>query len=311
MERDYSGTVSALPRYKSNRYQGGTGERVSDEAVARRKGLAPLPIRAESTVGRSVWKGGSNAARLLAPVLVLIVWQIAVSLGLIDRRILDTPVAVMAALWELARSGILQESLIASAQRSASGFVIGASTGLTLGLLAGLSNFGERAFDALMQMLRMVPFLALIPLFIVWFGVGEQPKITLIAIACTFPVYMNTFAGVRNVDAKVVEAARVFGLNRFQIATQILLPLAMPTILIGIRWAMGSSLLALVAAEQINARSGIGYLALNPRAALRTDIVLAIILLYAFLGLCVDLTIRTIQRYALPWHKTIVGEAGR
>ncbi|MEO3997453.1 ABC transporter permease subunit [Mesorhizobium sp. CAU 1732] len=276
-----------------------------------RRSLVPLSIRPEATVGRLVSIGSSNAARLLAPAILLVVWQVTAGLGLIDKRILDTPVAVVMALWELARSGVLLESLIASAQRSASGFIIGGATGLTLGLIGGLSNLGEKALDALMQMLRMVPFLALIPLFIVWFGVGEQPKITLIAVACTFPVYMNTFAGVRNVDAKVVEAARVFGLSRLQIATQIVLPLAMPTILIGIRWAMGTSLLALVAAEQINARSGIGYLALNPRAALRTDIVLAIILLYAFLGLFVDFTIRTIQRVALPWHRTIVGEPTR
>ncbi|WP_181153678.1 ABC transporter permease subunit [Brucella pituitosa] len=272
-------------------------------------GMTRLPLRRKATVGRTFLIGGGNATRLLSPILLLLVWQIAVGAGLIDRDILDSPVAVVRALWELTESGVLQESLIASAQRSASGFLIGASAGLALGLVAGLSNVGEKAFDALMQMLRMVPFLALIPLFIVWFGVGEQPKITLIAVACTFPVYMNTFAGVRNIDAKVVEAARVFGLNRIAIATQIVLPLAMPTILIGIRWAMGSSLLALVAAEQINARSGIGYLALNPRAALRTDIVLAIIVLYAFFGLFVDVTIRTIQRIALPWHKTIVGRA--
>lgn len=277
-----------------------------------KQGLRPSPHMMRLTTvqpsspQRRVWSSSKNLGRFIMPALLVAVWYVLTTGGFIDRRVLDTPIAVLQALWDLAQSGELSESLVASGKRSGSGFLIGATVGLTLGLVAGLSRTGEKAFDALMQMLRMMPFLALIPLFIVWFGVGEQPKITLIAVACTFPIYMNTFAGVRNVDKKIVEAAHVFGLGRIETACTIIVPLALPTILVGIRWAMGSSLLALVAAEQVNASSGIGYLALNPRAALRTDIVLAIILLYACLGLLVDLAIRSIQRFAMPWHRTLL-----
>jgi sulfonate transport system permease protein len=250
-----------------------------------------------------------NASRLALPLALLVIWQLLCSSGTIPPTKLDSPTTILSALADLARTGTLQESLAVSLHRAAVGFAWGAAIGLTAGLVAGMYGAGERALDALLQMLRTVPFLALIPLFVIWFGVGEQPKITLIAVACIFPIYLNTFAGVRNVDPKLVEAATVFGLSRRAIALKIVFPLALPTILVGIRYSLGVSLLALVAAEQVNASSGIGYLALSPRAALRTDIVLAIVLVYAVLGLGVDLLVRLIKRITTPWHRTLV-EAG-
>ncbi|NPT39132.1 ABC transporter permease subunit [Paraburkholderia xenovorans] len=249
--------------------------------------------------------------RLILPIAVLAIWQLASSAGLIDPHVLEAPLDVGAALVDLTRSGVLWDSLVASLQRAVLGFLIGGSVGLSLGLVAGLSRIGERTYDALLQMLRMVPFLALIPLFVIWFGVDEKPKILLIAIACVFPVYLNTFSGVRNVDAKLIEAARVFGMSQRAIAVQIVLPLAMPAILVGVRYAMGTALLALVAAEQVNATSGIGYLALNPRAVLRTDIILGVVLVYSLLGLAIDALLRAAERIALPWHRTLITERRR
>ena len=156
----------------------------------------------------------------------------------------------------------------------------------------------------------MIPFLALIPLFVIWFGVDEKPKILLIAIACVFPVYLNTFSGVRHVDGKLVEAGQVFGMSRTAIALQIVLPLAMPSILVGVRYAMGTALLALVAAEQVNATSGMA-IALNPRAALRTDIILGVVLVYSLLGLTIDALLRAAERVALPWRRTLNEERRR
>lgn len=253
---------------------------------------------------------GAAASRLVLPTLLLAVWQFASAGGMINPRTLEPPTAVAEALIDLARSGVLLDSLIASFNRAAAGFLLGAGFGLALGLIAGLSRTGERAYDALLQMLRMIPFLAVIPLFVVWFGVGEQAKVLLIALACVFPVYLNTFSGVRNVDPKLIEAATVFAMTRTAIATSIVIPLALPTILVGVRYAMGVALLSLVAAEQVNATSGIGYLALNPRAALRTDIILGVVFVYSVLGLIVDALVRAIERQTLPWHRIVLPRTG-
>ncbi|MFG1372262.1 ABC transporter permease [Xanthobacter oligotrophicus] len=251
----------------------------------------------------------ADASRLLLPIVLLLIWQGACSFGFVGPRTLESPLTVAQTLVELTASGVLWESLVASFKRAGLGFLIGGGLGLLLGVVAGLSRTGERAYDALLQMLRMVPFLAVIPLFVIWFGVDEEPKILLIALACIFPVYLNTFSGVRNVDPKIIEAATVFGMRRSAIATQIVAPLALPSIMVGIRYAMGVALLSLVAAEQVNATSGIGYLALNPRASLRTDIILGVVLLYSVLGLFVDFLIRTAQDRLLPWHRTILEKA--
>ncbi|MGV9797136.1 ABC transporter permease [Mycobacterium sp. NPDC003449] len=267
------------------------------------------PLRTAKPKGswRSL-KSGKNAYRLAVPIVLVVLWQVLSSAGVIPPSALDSPATVISALWDLIQTGTLQESLAVSLQRAGQGYAIGAVIGLTAGLISGLSYVGERAFDASLQMLRTIPFLAVVPLFVIWFGVGELSKVALIATACVFPIYLNTFAGVRNVDRKVVEAAEVFGLSRFATAMKIVLPLAMPTILVGLRYSLGVSLLALVAAEQINATSGIGYLALSPRAAMRTDIVLSIVLVYAVLGLAVDLVIRIVTRITVPWHQTFLKE---
>lgn len=282
----------------------------SDPALPRANGHEPERWQRLQTVSpKKSWasfKFGKNASRLAIPIALLVLWQILSSTGVISETKLDSPTTVAQALWDLIQAGTLQESLVISLQRAGQGFAYGAVVGLVAGLISGLSRVGERTFDASLQMLRTIPFLAVVPLFVIWFGVGELSKVALIAIACVFPVYLNTFAGVRNVDPKVIEAADVFGLSRFATATKIVLPLAMPTILIGIRYSLGVALLALVAAEQINATSGIGYLALSPRAAMRTDIVLSIVLVYAVLGLAVDLLIRIITRITVPWHQTIL-----
>lgn len=274
-------------------------------AKARRISLGLTPRKRENRVRRV----GVDATRLLLPIVLLLVWQGACSFGFVNPRTLESPATVLMTLVELTLSGVLWESLVASFKRASAGFIIGGGLGLVLGVIAGLSRAGERAYDALLQMLRMVPFLAVIPLFVIWFGVDEEPKILLIALACIFPVYLNTFSGVRNVDPKLIEAATVFGMSRSAIAIHIVGPLALPSIMVGTRYAMGVALLSLVAAEQVNATSGIGYLALNPRASLRTDIILGVVLLYSLLGLLVDLLIRMIQDRLLPWHRTILEKA--
>jgi sulfonate transport system permease protein len=242
------------------------------------------------------------AFRVLGPLLVLVVWQVSSSTGWISDQLLPSETTVLAAFRELWRDGDLQAALPISLRRAGEGFLIGGSIGLVLGLLSGLWRIGEELLDSSLQMLRTIPFIALIPLFMLWFGIGEQAKISLIAAACIFPVYLNTYAGVRGVDPKVVEAGTVFGLRRWSLIRQVILPLSLPSVLVGIRYGLGVSLLALVAAEQINASSGIGYILINANQNARADIVIAGVLVYALLGISVDVLMRLVEKAALPWR---------
>lgn len=259
---------------------------------------------------RSVWHGAwqvwrGRSLRVLVPVALIAIWQLSSSVGWTSEYTLPPPSAILAAYAELWTNGDLQAALPVSLQRAGIGLFFGITIGLVLGLFAGLWKIGEEVFDAPLQMLRTIPFIAVVPLFITWFGIGEQPKIILIAAATVFPVYLNTYHGVRGVDKKLVEAGQVFGLRGWRLAAQVILPTALPSALTGIRYASGVALLALVLAEQINAREGIGYLLNNANQNQRPDIVIAGILVYAVLGIIVDIVMRVIEHLALPWRPRV------
>ncbi|MFG1249691.1 ABC transporter permease subunit [Xanthobacter flavus] len=208
-----------------------------------------LSPRAGQTLARSRFSTSARfASRALVPALLLAVWQASSNFGLVAPEVLPSPAEIIAAYAELIRTGELQAAIPASFARALTGLALGASVGLVLGLFAGLWRVGEELFDAPLQMLRTIPFIAMIPLFIIWFGIGEQAKIALIFGATIFPVYLNTYSGVRGVDQKLIEAARVFGLSHGRIATRVIIPTALPSILVGLRFAASVSLLALVAA---------------------------------------------------------------
>lgn len=247
-----------------------------------------------------------RASRALVPAIILAVWQLVSVLGWVSADVLPPPTAIGAAYYELISTGELQDAIPTSLTRSLIGLLLGGTTGLLLGLFAGLWRVGEELFDAPLQMLRTIPFIALIPLFIIWFGIGEDAKIALITAATVFPMYLNTYAGVRGVDHKLIEAGKIFGLSDRGIAVRIILPTALPSILVGLRYSAGVSLLALVAAEHINARSGIGYILVNANQNQRADIIIAGVIVYAFLGIALDLIMRIIERLALPWRPNIV-----
>lgn len=249
---------------------------------------------------------GRLLARGLVPAGLLATWQLAGSSGWVAPEMLPTPWIILEAFGELISTGELQDAIPTSLQRSATGLFFGAFTGLLLGLFAGLWRIGEELFDAPLQMLRTIPFIAMIPLFIIWFGIGEEAKVALIYGATIFPVYLNTYAGVRGVDPKLIETGQVFGLSPAAVSLRIVLPTALPSILVGLRFSAGVALLALVAAEQINARSGIGYILNNANQNQRTDIIIAGIIVYALLGIAIDLVMRVIERLALPWRANIV-----
>ncbi|MGV1832761.1 aliphatic sulfonate ABC transporter permease SsuC [Agrobacterium vitis] len=236
------------------------------------------------------------------PLLLVLVWQWSASVGLLSSGVLPAPLDVFKAAWELSASGELWENLAVSFWRAALGFTIGAGLGLTLGLVTGLSRVGETLFDSSLQMLRSIPSLAIIPLVIMWFGIGEGAKIFLVVFGTLFPVYLNTYHGIKSVDSGLIEMGRNYGLSRWGLLRYIILPGATSSILVGVRYALGVAWIVLIVAETIAASSGIGYLAMNAREFLRTDVVVLSIVLYAILGKLTDWLARLAETRWLRWH---------
>ena len=259
----------------------------------------PTPTRRDLRMPRAL-------RRLLVPFLILLAWQAASSTGLIGTRTIPSPLQIAGAFRELIASGELTENLLVSLGRVTVGLGIGIAVGSVLALVAGLSRLGEDSVDATVQMVRTLPHLALVPLFILWFGIGEAPKIALVALGSAFPIYLNLFAGIRSVDPKVVEAASTLGLSPAALIRHVVLPGALPSFLVGLRFALGLAWLSLVVGEQINATAGIGYLAMTARDFLRTDIIFVALIVYAVLGLLADGIVRLIERRALAWRPAAV-----
>jgi sulfonate transport system permease protein len=250
--------------------------------------------------------------RLISPVAVIALWQLLSSAGLIPVDKLPPPATV----WHTAVSlvttsspayGTLQGAMLVSLQRMAIGFAVGGTIAVLLALVAGLSRLGENAVDPLLQIVRMLPLFGLIPVFIVWFGIGELPKIILIALGAAIPLYLNTFAGIRSVDAKLAEVGRVQQLTRAETIRHIVLPGALPQALTGLRQSLGVAWLALVVAEQVNANAGLGFMISQATQFLRNDVILVALAVYAVLGLITDALVRLLERRALAWRRGILG----
>ncbi|WPH16661.1 aliphatic sulfonate ABC transporter permease SsuC [Variovorax paradoxus] len=266
---------------------------------------AVAPSSEENAGGALKAFGASVAVRLvpwLVPVGLIVFWQIASSLGWLSTRVLPAPVDVVKAAWGLAVSGELWTHVKVSAGRALAGLAIGGGTGLVLGLLTGSVKFFETLLDSTIQMVRNIPALALIPLVILWFGIDESAKLFLISVSVFFPIYLNTFHGIRNVDPQLIEMGRTYGLSRWQLYREVILPGALSSILVGLRFSLGLMWVILIVAETISAQAGIGYLTMNAREFLQTDIVLVGILLYALLGKLADLFARGLEQWWLRWH---------
>ncbi|AJO79182.1 ABC transporter permease [Pseudomonas sp. MRSN 12121] len=252
------------------------------------------------------WRTPEVLLRLISPIVLLLLWELASRWGLIPQRVIAAPSQIGGTLWAMIASGELGRHLLVSLQRALMGLSIGVSIGVVAALVSGLSKRGEVVLDSPMQMLRTIPSLALVPLFILWFGIGEFTKIALIVTGTTFPVYLNLFAGIRNIDPKLIEAANTLGLNRRELIWHVILPGALPSFFVGLRYSLGISWLALVFVEQINTTAGIGYLASDARDFMRTDVIVICLLIYSVLGLLIDGVIRTLERFALAWRPSFV-----
>ncbi|MER0045190.1 aliphatic sulfonate ABC transporter permease SsuC [Pectobacterium odoriferum] len=249
-------------------------------------------------------------APFLLPVTLLVTWQVSVEFGWLSNRILPAPSSVITAGWSLIASGELWQHLAISGWRALIGFALGGSIGLVLGFITGLSRWGERLLDSSVQMIRNVPHLALIPLVILWFGIDEAAKIFLVALGTLFPVYLNTYHGIKNIDRGLLEMARSYGLSGISLFSQVVLPGALPSIMVGIRFALGFMWLTLIVAETISANSGIGYLAMNAREFLQTDVVVVAIILYALLGKLADISAQGLERIWLRWNPAYQTSSG-
>jgi sulfonate transport system permease protein len=245
---------------------------------------------------------GRKLVSAAIPVLVIVLWQVLGAFGLIASSVLPTPLQVVQAGVHLAVTGTLWSALSVSAGRAFLGFAIGGGVGFVLGLLNGVFRWAETVFDATLQMVRTIPHLALIPLVILWFGIGEEAKVILVALGVLFPVYLNTFHGIKSVDPGLIEMGKVYGLNTLSLYLKVILPGALSSVLVGVRYGLGVMWTTLIVAETIASNTGIGYLAMNAREFMQMDVVVLSILLYALLGTLSDVMARTLEKKWLRWH---------
>ncbi|UJF36387.1 ABC transporter permease [Paenibacillus hexagrammi] len=243
----------------------------------------------------------------ILPLLVLVIWQISGSLGFVSKTMLPTPYEIWLAFYDLLRSGELFRHLEISIWRAAVGFLLGGSLGLVFGLLVGLFRKLEHSVDPSIQMLRTVPHLAITPLFILWFGFGEFSKILLIAKGAFFPLYVQTFLGIRSVDSKLFDVARVLEFSKFKQVTKLVLPAALPNILLGLRLSIGVAWLGLVVAELMGSSEGVGYLILDARQFSQTAIVFVGIIIFAIVGKGSDSLVRILEKRLLKWRDSFNG----
>lgn len=266
------------------------------------RSAAAVEPTASSAAVRRRGRSWRSLLRLISPIALLALWQIASSSGLISESKLPAPTQVWSAATELWSDGELQSALTVSLQRVAIGLVIGVAVAVILGLLVGFFTVAEYAIDPPLQMLRTVPFLGLIPLFVIWFGIGEEPKILMVALGVLFPLYLNLVSGIQGTDPKLVEAGKSLGLGTLGQAWYVVLPASLPSALTGFRLSLGVAWLSLIVAEQINADAGLGYLIMNARTYFRNDIIVLGLVIYALLGFVTDALVRLLESRLLRWR---------
>jgi sulfonate transport system permease protein len=243
----------------------------------------------------------------ILPVLIVVAWHIASVSGAIAPYLLPPPSAVVTTLWEMTLNGVLFKHVQASVTRWVVGFILGGGLGLLLGSWVGLSRGAERTLDTSVQMLRTIPFLAMAPLLIIWLGLDEAPKITLVGLAAFFPLYINTFAGIRNVDRKLIEVGRVYQLSGPEMLRRVIIPAALPAVFTGVRYGLGVAWLALVVAELMGATRGLGFMLVEGREFVRIDVIVGGIILFSVVGKVVDTFVRLLEARFLRWRDTYAG----
>jgi len=277
-----------------NRFSGASAARATSAA-------AGVTGRAKGFKGRKLLMGS------LLPLLIVALWQFASGGGLVNPQLFPAPSTILLEFYRMILSGELYHHLEISVLRALLGFLLGGSLGLLLGLAVGMFSRVEEVVDPTVQMIRTVPLLAITPLFILWFGFGEVSKILLIAMGSFFPLYVNTFLGVRNVDSKLFDVARVLEFGRVIQMLRLVLPAAMPNVLLGLRLSISVAWLVLVVAELMGADRGVGYLIQDARSFMRTEVVFIGIILFAAVGKLTDSLVRILERRLLKWQDSYKG----
>ncbi len=242
-------------------------------------------------------------AKFASPLLLVLIWEIAVRAGWLDPRLVAPPSVVLVELWHLTASGELGAALFVSMRRVLAGFAIASIFGVAIGALMARNRLIETVLDPLIELFRPISPLALFPLFILWFGIGEESKIFIIAFSCMFPIILNTYAGVRNIDANLFRASRSLGASHLEIMRTVVLPGSMPQIFTGLRIGWGIALIVIIAAEMIGAVRGIGYMVLDAQQTFRIPRVFASIVIIGALGFLTDLGFRWLRKRMLPWYR--------
>ncbi|MFJ9018683.1 ABC transporter permease [Streptomyces sp. NPDC102259] len=245
------------------------------------------------------------ASRLVGPLLLIVLWAAASAAGKLDTGAIPAPWTVLRTGVNLWTDGTLTTDVLTSLERAAYGFAIGLTAGVVLALASGLTRSGEALIDGTVQLNRAIPTLGLIPLFILWLGIGETFKIAIIAIVVYIPIYLNTHAALSGIDHRFVELAEVQGLSKVQFIRQIVIPGALPGFFVGLRLGVTGSWLGLVVLEQINATSGLGYMMFQAQNYGQSDVILVGLLIYGVFGLLSDTVVRLIERRVLSWRRTL------
>lgn len=243
-----------------------------------------------------------QVAPWIFPVLILLAWHVLTSAELIPSNVLPQPLKVLSVLISMLQSGELFTHVGISAKRAFSGLIIGGSLGFLFGLMNGFWRTAERLADSSIQMIRTIPHLSLIPLVIIWFGIEEPAKLVLVSLGVFFPVYLNTLHGIRSIDPGLIEMGQVYGMRGFSLYLHIILPGALPSILVGLRYALGIMWLTLIVAETVAAKSGLGYMAMNAREFFQMDVIVLSILIYALLGKLSDIAAKLLENWWLQWN---------
>jgi sulfonate transport system permease protein len=263
------------------------------EAQARRGGTAgPRLLPRPAITGQ----------RIIGPVLVLALWYVATSQQWISASKLPGPAAVFEAFVGAVNDGTLQSDLLMSLQRAAIGLLFGVTSGFVLAVLAGLTRLGDSVIDGNIQVKRAIPNLALIPLFIIWLGIGETMKVMVIALGVLIPIYINMHAALTSIDRRYVELGQTVSLSRGRFIRDIVIPASLPGFFTGLRLGVTAAWTALVVVETVNATSGIGFMITQARTYGQTELVLLGLVIYGVLGFTSDAVVRLIERKVLSWR---------
>ncbi|MET7648077.1 ABC transporter permease [Streptomyces sp. NPDC005426] len=284
------------------------GRAATAPAPAEAGGPAPWPKSVPRATRRRLGPGRAVPfGRLIGPVLLIALWWFASAVGYLDPRILSGPGTVLSTASDLVSSGRLQDNVLISLQRAGLGLFFGVSAGVLLAVAAGLSRTGEYLLDGPLQIKRAIPSLAMLPLLILWLGIGEQMKVTVIALGVAVNMYINTYASLTGIDSRYVELAEGLGLSRAQFVRKVVVPGSLPGLFVGLRLGVTASWLGLIVVEQVNATSGIGYMMFQAQQYAQSDVIIVGLVAYGIFGFASDAAVRAVERKVLSWRRTLAG----